>query len=867
MPMADEGRIGLLDNEETSSSKGLQWNHEVISMSDLLKRFELPILVKVVDGTYSMSYSTFSRGEIIMLDSLIPIDLVEAAVIEGKHRNAVKQNEHSDRALVSTSFSSTLAIPKSLTTMSFEVVDGVSRNSKDYRTQAKPPGRRQEVMGRFSFLPSPILPGTSGRRKTRFNSVKSLAKHHPKLVKIVKLSGPITKQSQLKVGQKIHVLGVSDTHFFQDRHLRCRIRDDGETHEAIKLNLKWKGVFDLVPDIQSCFLHDLLGMYYLPVIVRIRDTNPSSKWLNTSIMSKIKQIRTLDLHIRLEREVTTFFVVGVVKGQDGSESIIVMAENVEIYFLVAKSSERKSELYQRKMSSHGRVERELIPPETFLSECGTPITAKIPKWKLSTGTAVLRKKKASHNHANTASMAGRTAVRILSHSHLDFDRESLIPPSTPEPTNHNAATPKKEKLSPVVQDKPCLSPLKVSVPESSPGATSATEESGAGDSTCTKNPASGETGFYISVEEEAVQQDDVPRGGKKDDSMPRYNPPPVPVRTPSRRSSWFKHSSRRFSLFRNPAAERRPLPAPPSLTSCTTDVKITSPSSSHRIHPGKMSSSSSSSPSRSRHRRSRPGTDAHKAVKISTPANAELETGPPLPPRVHSKDILASHRLRRREFIDRHNMDALPLSSPSSFQRRIAVFEGKGRQKDLNRSAQRVSRHHTTLGYTQGEKQRKRYASSARKLSSPLPDSINGTCSADEIFETNLPNHTFHPVSDTAYLVPKEKGKSSKKEKQGSTSGSNESLISATSARVGIPDRTFTSPSEIPTNIRELTCGELAQSLRLLHMRDETVDLFSAHLVNGKLLQKMDKDLLKEEFQLSHFELFKVTQFISGWRP
>ena len=65
----------------------------------------------------------------------------------------------------------------------------------------------------------------------------------------------------------------------------------------------------------------------------------------------------------------------------------------------------------------------------------------------------------------------------------------------------------------------------------------------------------------------------------------------------------------------------------------------------------------------------------------------------------------------------------------------------------------------------------------------------------------------------------------------------------------------------------ELTCGELGQALRLLHMREETVELFAKHLVNGALLEKMDADILKAEFELTHFELFKIRQFISGWRP
>ncbi|XP_030839607.1 AF4/FMR2 family member 4-like [Strongylocentrotus purpuratus] len=384
--------------------------------------------------------------------------------------------------------------------------------------------------------------------------------------------------------------------------------------------------------------------------------------------------------------------------------------------------------------------------------------------------------------------------------------------------------------------------------------------------------------------------------GSARDSMPRSIPPPVPYR---RRKSKSSKSSWLSSFRRNPQAENRPLPDVPKDTTPiispsgqpsgqASGIYIT-PTSSARVNAdvvrsGHRKSRSSSSSSKKKTRRKSANDMMSSSSRDHSPSGSGLSLdcaidadGPPLPPRTPSLEKLEKHRSKS----GKHSKEYRDPLSPKSPKDRSVSFEGDsdvGATSGKHRS--KVRRHHSSSKHKHGEKKMRQ----GRKMSAPSIMEQNDS-GAQQIAD-----HSFEEATD--YLIPNSTREDSSKDDTDDalslTSSVTSPLTSPTvltftsplkpcrksntssytsTKRVRLPERTFNSPAELPRDMSELTCGELGQALRLLHMREETVERFAKHLVNGALLEKMDADILKSEFELTHFELFKIRQFVSGWRP
>lgn len=88
--------------------------------------------------------------------------------------------------------------------------------------------------------------------------------------------------------------------------------------------------------------------------------------MNPKATSLIKQIRTLDLHLKLGQEATAYFAIGILGGGDRNKrSVVIISTNSDVLLKVSPEMEEKTERYQKLMTSYTGGDVELIPPVRF----------------------------------------------------------------------------------------------------------------------------------------------------------------------------------------------------------------------------------------------------------------------------------------------------------------------------------------------------------------------------------------------------------------------------------------------------------------------------------------------------------------------
>ncbi len=71
-----------------------------------------------------------------------------------------------------------------------------------------------------------------------------------------------------------------------------------------------------------------------------------------------------------------------------------------------------------------------------------------------------------------------------------------------------------------------------------------------------------------------------------------------------------------------------------------------------------------------------------------------------------------------------------------------------------------------------------------------------------------------------------------------------------------------------PEETEHLSVKEVSKCLRYIGMKDRVVLRFSNEQIDGEMLGRLDKKLLKEGFpELNALEIKKILDFIGGWRP
>ena len=221
--MAEEELDPILLSGHYMSERDLCWNSETLSVSKIIHTHQLPLLVQIEEGNYGLEESqTYSSGEVIKLDCLYPVDFVEASVVKDSDNGGDGNRGTVNERLVLSSFPGTFAIPKSLTSFSFEVVDDVGQHARESNTLARE-RRKRLSFKKFKWTPNNNhhqQTAKSKTKKTRFKSVKSLAKHRPEFVRVVKLSSQMEKNSQLRVGQKIQIIEEPDDEICKQKYIR-----------------------------------------------------------------------------------------------------------------------------------------------------------------------------------------------------------------------------------------------------------------------------------------------------------------------------------------------------------------------------------------------------------------------------------------------------------------------------------------------------------------------------------------------------------------------------------------------------------------------------------------------------------------------
>ncbi|XP_063968301.1 uncharacterized protein LOC129280251 [Lytechinus pictus] len=399
--MAEETDLKCGLQEETSTMADLTWSADSQSISKILRKYQLPLLVTVADGNHKQT--AVSVNEVIKIESILAVDYVEASVLESG------VGEKKDPA--STSFPSTIALPKTLTSVSLEVVkesNDQGLNKTLHRSKS------QSNKSSHWFL--------ARKTKMKFTSVKSLAKFRPKVVRVITTPTQMIASPDLHVGNELVLLDVIECERLAVKYLRCRLRESNDPQKIIKLNLKWTGIYESVPEPKSMHVKDLISLHGLPTTVRIRETIPNrNKWMNPKASSIMKRIRTLDLHLKFSQEATTYFAIGVVVGGDGARrSVVIISTNSDVLLKVSPEMEEKTKIYQQLISSYKGIDVERIPPEMFIRDKGA-VFVTVPLWELESWNVKLRNKKPPFSRGSMISTCVNGPITIENHAYVNVD--------------------------------------------------------------------------------------------------------------------------------------------------------------------------------------------------------------------------------------------------------------------------------------------------------------------------------------------------------------------------------------------------------------------------------------------------------------
>lgn len=203
--MAEESPPEDDRHEDISSETDLTWGTDSYSISKVLRKYQLPLLVTLAEG----DMQTISVNEVIKIESILAVDYVEASVVEGC-KNGFRENL--DERPVPSSFPSTIALPKTLTSISLEVVKGqTDQDSNRTLNRSKNENKKSSL-----WWPSRL----SKKPKMKFTSVRSLSKHRPKVVRVIKIPLQLVASPDLDVGNELLILDVIECQRLAVKYLR-----------------------------------------------------------------------------------------------------------------------------------------------------------------------------------------------------------------------------------------------------------------------------------------------------------------------------------------------------------------------------------------------------------------------------------------------------------------------------------------------------------------------------------------------------------------------------------------------------------------------------------------------------------------------
>eukprot|EP00057_Strongylocentrotus_purpuratus_P026374 XP_011680848.1 PREDICTED: uncharacterized protein LOC574949 isoform X2 [Strongylocentrotus purpuratus] len=367
--------------EKEATVTELTWVDTTHKISEIVSRSPplLPILIKCA-ALSSDPYiaAKIQTGDIMKLSRLNTVDIVQATV-EFKSVAAQHLKELDDYNGVQ--LPSYLAIPKSMESITFEVVRGSVRYST--------PLGLHEGLSPFSSKTSTLK---ANQNSVRFKTVLALSKQLPRFVKVIKTSKQIRHNTKIVDGHVLEIMGVHTPWATRDKFLSCRI--DQPDGQVCKLDLKWRGTFDTIPDTKRYNIQDLLRVYRFPITVRVRDFSPT-EWIPQHTSSQLKAIKTLDLNLTIEKEETVEFAMAISQTPPSSMAgacqdphdfkLLVLSKNIDVDFVTSSDMTMNPKVYAEVMNRMGGIGDSMISTvskDIYLNEYGSPMAVAVPYLQL-----------------------------------------------------------------------------------------------------------------------------------------------------------------------------------------------------------------------------------------------------------------------------------------------------------------------------------------------------------------------------------------------------------------------------------------------------------------------------------------------------
>ncbi|XP_071487013.1 uncharacterized protein [Diadema antillarum] len=388
---------------------GLTWGDTTTTIAEIVSRSPpiMPILLRCASTPSDPRLAEkIAEGDVVKIARLQPVDIVQARVEfkSSQERELRGMHEYNGVPLPSV-----LAMPKSLSTISFEVVRGSVRYAFNDLNDLNP-----------SKLTS------KSKQCMRFNSVEQISKHLPRFVKVIKTYKAIRQNTKVIEGHVLEVMGVHTPWTTKNKYLSCRI--DEPDGQVCKLDLRWKGIFDALPDTKHYLIQDLLRMYRLPVVVRVRDFTPTD-WMPQVTMSQLKACRTLDLNLTLDREVTAEYVLGIRDGNNSPSTlnVMVMSKNVKVDFVTSSDMTMNPKKYHHYMENLGIIgdpHVNSISKDIYASEYGSFLMTTVPVSKLKPRSLLLKPQASSLDKPEECDETSASAQKRKSCDYIAIDVNS-----------------------------------------------------------------------------------------------------------------------------------------------------------------------------------------------------------------------------------------------------------------------------------------------------------------------------------------------------------------------------------------------------------------------------------------------------------
>lgn len=405
--------------EKEATVTELTWVDTTHKISEIVSRSPplLPILIKCAAlSSDPIIAAKIQPGDIMKLSRLNTVDIVQATV-EFKSVAAQHLKEFDDYNGVQ--LPSYLAIPKSMESITFEVVRGSVRYST--------PLGLHEGLSPFSSKTSTLK---ANQTSVRFKTVQALSKQLPRFVKVIKTSKQIRHNTKIVDGHVLEIMGVHTPWATRDKFLSCRI--DQPDGQVCKLDLKWRGTFDTIPDTKRYNIQDLLRVYRLPITVRVRDFSPT-EWIPQHTSSQLKAIKTLDLNLTIEKEETVEFAMAISQTPSSSSmagacqdphdfKLLVLSKNIDVDFVTSSDMTMNPKVYAEVMNRMGGIGDSVISTvskDIYLNEYGSPMAVAVPYLQLQPkvyGTPVRAPSRSSGLDATE-----KSSHRSSCHHYIDLD--------------------------------------------------------------------------------------------------------------------------------------------------------------------------------------------------------------------------------------------------------------------------------------------------------------------------------------------------------------------------------------------------------------------------------------------------------------